>query len=251
MKFTSLFLLPSAIHAFTAPSTRHVNTLRPHYLPIKTRLHQQQPFYNEADGQTYYYNSSDGNYYSETGQMYVDNQQYDQQYNQQQVYDQQYQQQAYNDQQYDTHFEDQQQQPPSQLILGNDIASEMSQLISEAGIDYLSLAKQRALEKRESINNISTDDDWLNLAEEVRVKKQQEQLNNNNNEGGEKDDEWEASLNEESEGDAAALGMGTFVTEAGIVVEGNYGDEPTLLLWETWVNMFYTHMHMSETFWGV
>jgi hypothetical protein len=47
------------------------------------------------------------------------------------------------------------------------------------------------------------------------------------------------------------LGMGTFVTEAGIVVEGNYGDEPTLLLWETWVNMFYTHMHMSETFWGV
>lgn len=207
MQFPSFLLLPSVIHAFMAPSN---NNIRRSPITLGTRLYQQQPFYNEVDGQTYYYNSSDGNYYSETGQMYVDNQQYDQQqYNQEQYDQQQYEQQAYD------------QQSEQSLILGNDIQSEMSQLISEAGMDYLSLARQRAAEKRESVNNISTDNDWLNLAEEV---KRQEGAKSG-------DDEWEASLDDEgSEGDASALGMGGFVTEGGLVIEGENGDEPTLLL---------------------
>eukprot|EP00804_Cyclotella_cryptica_P021138 CCRYP_020957-RA/>CCRYP_020957-RA protein AED:0.27 eAED:0.27 QI:0/-1/0/1/-1/1/1/0/92 len=91
----------------------------------------------------------------------------------------------------------------------------MSQLNFQGGIDYLSLARQRAMEKRESVNSGSTDDDWMTLAQEKR----------------EAGDGWEASLNDVgSEGDAAALGMGTFVTEGGIVVEtGGDDDEPKLL----------------------
>ena len=134
--------------------------------------------------------------------------------------------QQYDQQQYDQQFYDQQQQEQEEpsLILGNDIQSEMNQLISEAGIDYLSLARQRAAEKRESVNNISTDSDWINLAEEI--KRQEAEAGENS-----KGDEWEASLDDEgSEGDAAALGMGGFVTEGGLVVEGENGDEPTLLL---------------------
>ena len=208
---SSLLLFPSAIHAFVAPAITNINGNRqPQY---SSRLHQQQPYYNEADGQYYYYNSSDGNYYSETGQMWVGEQQYDQQ---------NYDQQAYEQQNYDQQVYDQQQNynaEPS-LILGNDIAQEMNEITAQAGMDYLALARQRAAEKRESVN-ISTDGDWLNLADEIKRKAEA---------GGEKGDGWDESLNEDSEGDAASLGLGGFVTEAGIVVEGDDGDEPTLLL---------------------
>ena len=207
----SLALLPPAMDAFMVP--RSVFNIR-RQQPSLSRLYQQQPYYNEADGQYYYYNSSDGNYYTETGQMWIGEEQ-------QPSYDQQgYEQQAYNQQQQDyEQTYDEQEEGPS-LILTN-IQSEMSAITAEAGMDYLSLARQRAAEKRESVNNISTDSDWLNLAEEVKRKKEEE---------GEQD-AWDASLEDEgSEGDAAALGMGTVVTEGGLVLEGDNGDEPKLLL---------------------
>lgn len=208
----SLALLPRAVDAFMASPASVCNNIRWQH-PSMSRLYQQQPFYNEADGQYYYYNSSDGNYYSETGQMWVGEEQH-------QGYEQQgYEQQGYNQQQgYEEAYVEQEEEPT--LILTN-IQSEMSSITAEAGMDYLSLARQRAAEKRESVNNISTDSDWLNLAEEVKRKKEEE---------GEKD-AWDASLEDEgSQGDAAALGMGTVVTEGGIVLEGDNGDEPTLLL---------------------
>jgi hypothetical protein len=190
-----MLLLPSAIHAFVAP-TQNLQLYKQSH--PTTRLYQQQPYYNEADGQYYYYNSSNGNYYSETGQMWI-----------QQDYSQDY------DQGYQQNYDQQGEYTQPSLIL-NDIQSEMSAIAAEAGLDYLSLARQRAAEKRESVN-ISTDRDWLNLADEIKKKAG--------------DDGWEASLDDEgSEGDAAALGMRTFVTEGGIVVEGGDGDEPTLLL---------------------
>lgn len=137
---------------------------------------------------------------------------------QEMIYDQQQQQQYQEG--YGEQLEQQQQieEEPS-LVLTN-FQSEMSEITAVAGIDYLSLAKQRAAEKRESVNNISTDNDWLSLAEEIKFKEQQ----------GENKDEWEASLDDEGGmGDAAALGMGSYVTEGGIVVEGE-DEEPSLLL---------------------
>ncbi|KAL7518580.1 hypothetical protein ACHAWX_003393 [Stephanocyclus meneghinianus] len=80
----------------------------------------------------------------------------------------------------------------------------MSHLNFQGGIDYLSLAKQRAIKKLKSENSGSTNSDWMALA--------QEKL--------EAGDGWEASLNHAgSEGDATALGIGTFVMEGGIVVK--------------------------------
>ncbi|KAL7476593.1 hypothetical protein ACHAW6_002446 [Cyclotella cf. meneghiniana] len=221
--FLLFLLIPTAIQAFVPTSVRSIQYIRD-ARPNKATFtvlyqHQQQPYYNESDGQYYYYNESDGQYYTEDGQMWTSHEgKYQQQQQQQQQLP--YQLVDYNQgqsdpyQQTNEYINKSNEQQPS-LITAN-FAQEMSQLNFEGGIDYLSLAKQRALEKRESRNSGSTDADWMALAREKL----------------DAGDGWEASLNDAgSEGDAAALGIGTFVTEGGIVVEtGGDGDEPTLLL---------------------
>jgi hypothetical protein len=163
-----------------------------------TPLHQQQPtYYNEADGQYYYYNDSDGNYYTQTGQMWTSS----------------YEEQRQSDQSYMNQPND----SPS-LIIDN-FQEEMSQF-APTGIDYLSLARERAANKVRSYNSASTDGDWMALAEEKRLR------------GSPEGDGWEVSFNDEGSGnDAASLGLGIYTTEGGIVVDnGGEGDEPQLLL---------------------
>ncbi|KAL3775298.1 hypothetical protein HJC23_002471 [Cyclotella cryptica] len=210
MSFALLFLLlPTGVRAFVAPiATGHTSAKTNidearlnRWTSSRLYQQQQQPYYNESDGQYYYYNDVDGQYYTENGQIWTS---HEGEYQHQGQYD------PY--QQANESINANEQQPS--LITSN-FAQEMSQLNFQGGIDYLSLARQRAMEKRESVNSGSTDDDWMTLAQEKR----------------EAGDGWEASLNDVgSEGDAAALGMGTFVTEGGIVVEtGGDDDEPKLL----------------------
>ena len=102
------------------------------------------------------------------------------------------------------------------------------------GIDYLALARQRAMERRESINSLSSDEDWVELA---KIKAASV---------GEGDDGWESSLEDTgSSVDSAALGLGggvkleageregVMVTEGGLIVDvgtqGDEEDEPRLL----------------------
>ena len=94
-------------------------------------------------------------------------------------------------------------------------------------LDYLALARQRAVERRESINSLSTDSDWLDLAES---KKRAAMM-------GDDDDDWVSSLKDEGASkDIASLGMrvegGVMVTEGGIVVDiGAEGDDGPKLIW--------------------
>lgn len=134
--------------------------------------------------------------------------------------------------------QEEQEEQPSLFVSGN-MQEELSKATADfsAPIDFLALARQRAAEKRESVNSSSSDDDWKQLAEEKRIAMG----------GYVNDDEgWEASLEDEgNEADVVGLGMGVglkeaeggvMVTESGLVVEnagtedGEEGDEPKLLL---------------------
>jgi hypothetical protein len=169
----------------------------------------------------------ENNYYSndDQSQYYDINQQQSQYYDEnQQYYDEQ-------QQQYDN---SQGGEEPTLLITDN-MQQEMQRATSNiemGGLDYLALARQRAAARVESVNNQSSDEDWLRLAEEKRFQS-----------GGyvSGDEAWEASLGEEgSESDFASLGMGgvnlvqgeggVMMTEGGLVVDNmDEGDEPQLL----------------------
>lgn len=99
------------------------------------------------------------------------------------------------------------------------------------GIDYLALARQRAMERRESINSLSSDADWVELA------KAKAAASSSSASMGE-DDGWESSLDDTgSLMDSAALGLGgvkleageregMMVTEGGLIVDvGTQGDD--------------------------
>ncbi|KAL3807446.1 hypothetical protein ACHAXA_003975 [Cyclostephanos tholiformis] len=104
------------------------------------------------------------------------------------------------------------------------------------GIDYLALARQRAIERRESINSLSSDDDWHRLAE---AKKRDTMMGAARTGGVEEDDDgWESSLNDGGGAtDVAALGMriegSVMVTEGGIIVDnvGSDDDDGPRLIW--------------------
>ena len=100
-------------------------------------------------------------------------------------------------------------------------------------LDYLALARQRAMERRVSTNSQAGDTDWLHLANE---KKKQQRSST-----GEDDDDWVASLADEGAvsdllsvmGVRIDEGTGMMVTESGIVVDmddNNDDDGPRLLL---------------------
>lgn len=103
------------------------------------------------------------------------------------------------------------------------------------GIDYLALARQRAMERRESINSLSSDEDWVELAKTKAASS-----------AGVEDDGWESSLDDTgSSSDSEALGLGggvkleageqegMMVTESGLIVdvgvEGDEEDGPRLI----------------------
>lgn len=211
------------------------------------RLFQQ---YNTNDQEKYSDDESDGmnqnyadladQYYANENQAQYDYQQQpaaefyndsSQQHQQQQVYNEQQQQYYNNNEEYN---EQQQQQPsPSLLITGN-MQEELQCATSniDVPLDYLALARQRAMERRVSTISLAGDTDWLHLANEK--KKQQRST-------GEDDDDWVTSLNDE--GAASDLlsvvgvrvdeGSGMLVTESGIVVDmdnNNDDDGPRLLL---------------------
>ena len=103
--------------------------------------------------------------------------------------------------------------------------------VDVGGIDYLALARQRAAERRESINSLSSDADWLELAESKK------RAMGDAAAAFAADGDWESSLKDEGGlNDIAALGMrvdgGVMVTEGGIVVDiGAEGDDGPKLLW--------------------
>jgi len=180
---------------------------------MKPLFQEQQAYYNEADGQYYYYNEGDGNYYTEEGQMYIEPDQYQQQ------------------------MQEEDEEPS--LLISNNMDEELIKATigtEFGGLDYLALARQRAEERRESNNSESTNEEWINLAEEVQRKREER------GEVLEDDGGWEASLGDEgNEADMAGLGMGVkleeteggmMVTEGGLIVDNVEGGEdgPSLLL---------------------
>lgn len=205
----STLLIPATIYAFiVTPSPTHRNTFS-----MKPLFQEQQAYYNEADGQYYYYNEGDGNYYTEEGQMYIEPDQYQQQ------------------------MQEEDEEPS--LLISNNMDEELIKATigtEFGGLDYLALARQRAEERRESNNSESTNEEWINLAEEVQRKREER------GEVLEDDGGWEASLGDEgNEADMAGLGMGVkleeteggmMVTEGGLIVDNVEGgdDGPSLLL---------------------
>jgi hypothetical protein len=189
-----------------------------------------QQIQNEGDA-NYYYDDQQGQQYQQQqpSEYYVPQADPQQQQQQQQQYYQQHQQQQY---QSVDDYPSVDQEQPSLLITGN-MQEEMKRATSNVDVplDYLALARQRAAERRESINSLSTDGDWLDLAESKKRAM-----------GGDaafaEDDDWVTSLKDEGgSNDIAALGMrvegGVMVTEGGIVVDigGAEGDDGPKLLW--------------------
>jgi hypothetical protein len=116
---------------------------------------------------------------------------------------------------------------PQGLIFGDAIASEMNAVkganeFDFGQIDYLALAKQRAMSKPESNNNVADDDEWMNLAQE-----KEEQFGII--------DDWENSQKEAGNADSQSLLMfnteqPTTVVEGADGADGDDDDAPKLLL---------------------
>ena len=147
---------------------------------------------------------------------------------------------------YDPTQQQQQQQPPPQqqqpepsLLITDNMQEEMARATSNVepgGIDYLALARQRAAQRTPSKNSQSTEEDWVRIAEEKRRLMSDEQWQNSDI--SEEDADWEKSLSEAGDEDAAAMGMGVELTEdeggfmttdSGLVVD-NEGSDGGLLL---------------------
>ena len=145
-----------------------------------------------------------------------------------------------------TQQQQQQQQPPPQqqppepsLLITDNMQEEMARATSNVepgGIDYLALARQRAAQRAPSNNSQSTDEDWVRIAEEKRRLMSDEEWQNSDI--SEEDAEWEKSLSEAGDEDAAAMGMGVelaegddgfLTTNSGLVVD-NDGSDGGLLL---------------------
>jgi len=144
-----------------------------------------------------------------------------------------------------TQQQQQQQQPPQQqqsepsLLITDNMQEEMVRATSNVepgGIDYLANARLRAAERTPSKNSQSTEEDWVRIAEEKRRLMSDEQWQNSDI--SEEDADWEKSLSEAGDEDAAAMGMGVELTEdedgfmttnSGLVVD-NEGSDGGLLL---------------------
>ena len=220
-------------------------------------LFQQQQYYNTNDQENFNYNDDDDdtqNYADLADQYYANENQgqydYQQQSSAAEFYNDpsQQQQQYYNNnnneeyneqqQQYSNNnneeYNEQQQQQPSLLITSN-MQEELQRATSniDVPLDYLALARQRALERRVSTNSLAGDTDWHHLANE---KKKQQQHSST----GLDDDDWVASLADEGAvsdllsvvGVRIDEGTGMMVTESGIVVDMDVDDDdgPRLLL---------------------
>ena len=255
-----LVLIIRLSHAFSFTSTPSMSSRRAN-TPIM-RLFQQQQYYNtkdqenysddESDGMNqnyadladqYYANENQGQYdyqqqpaaefYNDPSRQQMYNEQQQQYYNNNEEYNENQQHYYNNNEEYNEQQQQQQQPSPSLLITGN-MQEELQRATSniDVPLDYLALARQRAMERRVSTNSLAGDTDWLHLANEK--KKQQRST-------GEDDDDWVASLNDEgSVSDLLSVvgvrvdeGSGMLVTESGIVVDmdnNNDDDGPRLLL---------------------
>ena len=137
-------------------------------------------------------------------------------------YTQQYyndQQQQQNQQQQDQQQQDQDEEEPQGLVLDG-LDQQMRQMSSKYGFtesDFLAAARKRAEERVESVNSMSTDEDWQKIAE--AKKKEQGDI-----------DDWENSLKEAGNTDSQIL-MFTDPPPGGEDGEdGDSGEEPKLLL---------------------
>jgi hypothetical protein len=235
----AVLFLPNPSHAFhviattrrraqhlTAPSSARRS---PSGLSQHQNYDQRNQYYVGGEGRQ----NDDADQYDDRGQYQQQQSEYyyDQGPQQGQDYAQDPQQQEYYQQhRYPVDDFPSEQQTPSLLITSN-VQEELTRATSNVdvgGIDYLALARQRAAERRESINSLSSDADWLELAESKRRAMGDAAAYA-------ADDDWESSLTDEGgSNDIAALGMrvegGVMVTEGGIVVDiGAEGDDPKLL----------------------
>ena len=169
---------------------------------IKTCIFQQQQFYDE--------NGNPVQFYDETGNP------------------------IYPDQQY-------QEEQPS-LILGN-MAEEMAAATSgvDVPLDYLALARERAAARVESSNSDSTDEEWLQMADEKKRQFTNPDIDWDNFDPADTElDEANAAARlsgggEESGDDAVQMEEygygGIMMTEGGLVVDNVEGDDgPQLLI---------------------
>jgi hypothetical protein len=208
-------------------------------------LFQQQQYYNTNDQENYNYNDDDDtqNYADLADQYYANENQGQYEYQQQssaaEFYNDpsQQQQQYYNNS--NNNNEGYNEQPPSpSLLITSNMQEELQRATSniDVPLDYLALARQRAMERRASTNSLAGDTDWLHLANE---KKKQQRTST----GEDDDDDWVASLADEGAvsdllsvvGVRMDEGTGMMVTESGIVVDimdvnNNDDDGPRLLL---------------------
>ena len=102
---------------------------------------------------------------------------------------------------------DQEQEPPSLILGGDEMEQQMKQLRSKyptSEADYLAAARARAKARPESVNSMATQQDYEKVAEEKKKEM-----------GGMDFEEWEAKQAEESQL---------------LIDNGGDGDEPTLLL---------------------
>ncbi|KAL7428369.1 hypothetical protein ACHAXH_001601 [Discostella pseudostelligera] len=226
--------LPKASNTFLLPTRRAVISSRSLDSLSSSHSHLFQ-YNNEQYNYNYDDDAENSNYVELWQQQQQQQQEYEQQQYQQQEYDQP-QQQYYEQQQYQQQAEEVE---PSLLITDN-MSDELRRATSNSfdfggGIDYLALARQRAMERRESINSLSSDEDWVELAKTKAASS-----------AGVEDDGWESSLDDTgSSSDSEALGLGggvkleageqegMMVTESGLIVdvgvEGDEEDGPRLI----------------------
>jgi len=159
--------------------------------------------------------------FARTTKLFSDNYEEEdyEQYTQQYYDDQQQQDQQQQDQQYNQQQQGQDEEQQQGLVLDG-LDQEMRQMSSEYGFtesDFLAAARKRAEERVESVNSMSSDEDW----EQISEAKKQEQ--------GDIDD-WENSLKEAGNTDSQIL-MFTDPPPDGEDGEGgDSGEEPKLLL---------------------
>lgn len=234
--------LPKASNAFLLSTRKSVivsRTTATSSQPSESSPSSSHSHLFQYSNEQYNYDDDENSNYVELWQQQQQQQQeYEQQQYQQQEYDQQQQQQQYCEQQQYQQQQAEEEEPS--LLITNNMSDELRRATSNSfdfggGIDYLALARQRAMERRESINSLSSDEDWVELAKTKAASS-----------AGVEDDGWESSLDDTgSSSDSEALGLGggvkleageqegMMVTESGLIVdvgvEGDEEDGPRLI----------------------